>query len=103
MTALKTHRRLYLSLDEKNKSMKDHEVQDKINQAEWENPDNWSSIYFSKKDSRTCVPKRNPKHGWTINFASPSGAKWIYYFFGIFLLIGGILGAALAFVIIGIK
>jgi len=57
----------------------------------------------SKKVSRTCVPKRNPKHGWTINFASPSGARWIYYFFGIFLLIGGILGAALAFVIMGIK
>jgi len=29
--------------------MKDHEAQDKINQEEWENPDNWSSIYFSKK------------------------------------------------------
>lgn len=83
--------------------MKDHKAQDKINQEEWENPDNWSSIYFSKKDSRTCVPKRNPKHGWTINFATPSGVRWIYYFFGIFLLIGGILGAAFAFVIMGIK
>lgn len=83
--------------------MKDHGKQDEINQAEWENPDNWSSIYFSKKDSRTLVRKRNRKQGWTINFATPSGARWIYYFFGSFLLIGGILGAAFAFFIMGIK
>lgn len=62
-------------------------------QKEWENPDNWSSIYFSKKDSRTFVPKRNIKTGWTINFGSPSGAKWIYYLFAIFFLIGCTLGA----------
>jgi len=51
------------------------ESQNKLNQTEWENPDNWSSIYFSKKDNRTFVPKRNPKHGKTINFASTSGAR----------------------------
>jgi uncharacterized membrane protein len=67
--------------------------QDQLNQAEWEAPDNWSSIYFSKKDNRTFVPKRNPKHGTTINFATRSGAKWIYYLFIIFFLLGGILGA----------
>jgi len=50
--------------------MKISNIQEEINQAEWENPDNWSTIYFSKKDSGTWVPKRNPKHGWTINFAS---------------------------------
>ena len=72
--------------------MTDHRTQDEINQSEWENPDNWSSIYFSKKDSRTCVPKKNPKHGWTINFGSSSGAKWIYYFFAVFLLLGCVLG-----------
>jgi len=62
------------------------------NQKEWENPENWSSIYFSKKDSRTFVPKRNVSEGWTINFGSATGAKWIYYLFGIFFLIGGTLG-----------
>ena len=72
--------------------MKNHRTQDEMNQAEWQNPDNWSSIYFSKKDSRTRVPKRNPGQGWTINFGSPSGAKWIYYLLGIFFLLGSILG-----------
>ena len=72
--------------------MKEQKKQDEINQAEWENLDNWSSIYFSKKDSRTCVPKKNPKHGWTINFGSPSGAMWIYYFFVMFFLLGCGLG-----------
>jgi hypothetical protein len=29
-----------------------------INEAEWRNPDNWScGISFSKKDTRTVVPK----------------------------------------------
>ena len=67
--------------------------QDIINQAEWENPENWSSIYFSKKDSRTSVPKKNPKHGWTINFGSSSGARWIYYFLVMFFLLGCFFGA----------
>ena len=73
--------------------MSDSITQNEINQAEWENPDNWSSIYFSKKDSRTLVPKRNPKLGWTINFGSSSGARWIYYFFVIFFLLGSFLAA----------
>ena len=72
--------------------MTDRRTQNEINQAEWESSDNWSSIYFSKKDSRTCVPKRNSKHGWTINFGSSSGARWIYYFFAMFFLLGGALG-----------
>jgi len=29
--------------------MTDHTHQDETNQAEWENPDNWTTIYFSKK------------------------------------------------------
>jgi len=45
------------------------------NQREWENPDNWSGgcfgIYKSEKDSRLLVPKKNPKMGWTFNFAKP--------------------------------
>ena len=68
--------------------MRDQSYQDEINKAEWENPDNWSTIYFSKKDSRTCVPKKNPRHGWTVNFATPSGGRWIYYFLILFFLLG---------------
>ena len=49
-----------------------------INQAEWENPDNWGgprwiSVYFSKKDSRTWVPKQIPWMGMTLNLAKTSG------------------------------
>ena len=49
-----------------------------INQAEWENPDNWGgprwmSVYFSKKDSRTWVPKQLRWMGWTLNLAKTSG------------------------------
>ena len=48
------------------------------NQAEWENPDNWSgprwiSVYFSKKDTRTWVPKQIPWMGWTLNLGNTSG------------------------------
>ncbi len=62
-----------------------------INTKEWDNPDNWSSIYFSKKDSRTYVPKRKQK-GFTINFGSSSGSKWIYYLLAIFFLLGCFIG-----------
>jgi len=39
-------------------------TQDEINKAEWENPDNWSlgskwlRVYFSHRDTKTCVPKQ---------------------------------------------
>ena len=66
--------------------------QDDIDQSEWENPDNWSTIYFSKRDSRATVPKKNPKHGWTINFGHSRGAKWIYYLMCLFFIIGIIVG-----------
>jgi uncharacterized membrane protein len=56
--------------------------QDIINQAEWENPDNWSgprmlSHYFSKRDSRLWVPKQIPGLGWTLNFGHRRGAAWL--------------------------
>lgn len=79
--------------------MKMSKAQEEINQAEWENPDNWSTIYFSKKDSRACVPKRNPKHGWTINFGSRAGSRWIYYFFLLFMALGGLFGAVITNII----
>ena len=69
--------------------------QEEIDRREWENPDNWTTIYFSKKDSRACVPKRNPKHGWTINFGSPAGSRWVYYLMALFLGIGGLAGYVL--------
>ena len=81
--------------------MTDNKTQDEINQAGWENPDNWTTIYFSKKDSRSWVPKKNPKHGWTINFGSPAGARWIYYLFIIFLLLGTLFGAVIISVVMG--
>ena len=56
--------------------------QHEINQAEWENPQNWSGpkwacAYFSKKDSRTWVPKRIPSMGWTVNLGKTAGLLWL--------------------------
>ncbi len=66
-----------------------------INRAEWEDPENWSTIYFSKLDSRPSVPKRNPKHGWTIYFGHPKGARWIYYLMLFFFALGLVIGLAI--------
>lgn len=48
---------------------------DEMNRSEWENQDNWTSpgFYFSKRDSRWIVPKRNPALGWTFNLGNPKG------------------------------
>jgi uncharacterized membrane protein len=59
--------------------------QKEINEAEWMNRDNWSgsrwaSFYFSKRDSRTWVPKSIPWMGWTLNLAKPAGAHWLIFF-----------------------
>lgn len=55
--------------------------QREINDAEWNNPDNWSGgFYFSKKDSRTWVPKSIPWMGWTLNIGRPAGAYWLLGF-----------------------
>lgn len=68
--------------------------QSEINQAEWENPANWTTgsnwlcVYFSHKDSRTWVPKRIPWMGLTLNLGRPSGVAWLVGFsIGIPLLI----------------
>ena len=67
--------------------------QRQINQAEWENPQNWSGpkwlcAYFSKNDSRTWVPKRTPGMGWTVNLGKTAGVLWLTGFLvGIPLLI----------------
>ena len=48
---------------------------DKINQAEWGNPENWSFIvYHSRRDRRFLVPKRRG-FGWTINLRNKTGAR----------------------------
>lgn len=63
--------------------------QDAINQQEWHNPNNWAGpkwfgIYFSKQDSRTFVPKRITKMGWTINLGKATGVYWLL---GLFLVL----------------
>lgn len=67
-------------------------TQDEINQAEWENPDNWTAstglaVYFSKADTRAWVPKREPWQGSTLNLGTKGGVRWLYGLFGgVFLL-----------------
>jgi len=74
-------------------SMKDSKLwcfakmnQDEINKAEWENPDNWSlgskwlRVYFSRKDSRTWVPKQTPWMGSTLNLGKSAGVAWLVGF-----------------------
>jgi uncharacterized membrane protein len=68
--------------------------QDRINRAEWANPNNWNGglfgIYFSKRDSRVWVPKRQPLLGWTINLAHPRALWWMAAF-ALIPLIGGVI------------
>lgn len=57
-----------------------------IDDAEWANPDNWvfDVFYFSRRDSRSFVPKRggNEMLGATINFARPAGVLLLCGFLG---------------------
>ncbi len=49
-------------------------TQDDIDQAEWNNAQNWSWLgYGSGRDSRMFVPKRWG-FGWMVNFGSQRGA-----------------------------
>ena len=58
-------------------------TQDEINQAEWENPANWTKgsklfcVYFSHKDTRTWVPKLYPWMGSTMNLGQVGGVLWL--------------------------
>ena len=59
--------------------------QREINRAEWESSENWGgpawvSVYFSKKDTRTWVPKRIPWMGFTLNLAHTAGVFWLVFF-----------------------
>lgn len=66
--------------------------QDNINQTEWNNPDNWAgprwiSIYFSKKDTRTFVPKQVTWMGWTLNLGNVVGLYCLLGLFAALLLL----------------
>jgi uncharacterized membrane protein len=55
----------------------DHPGQPQVNQREWESADNWTlpvGFYFSKRDSRWLVPRKNPALGWTFNLGTSKGA-----------------------------
>ncbi len=55
-------------------------TQVEIDDAEWQDPDNWyvNLFYISRRDSRPFVPKRScPDAGATVNFARPAGVVWL--------------------------
>jgi hypothetical protein len=60
----------------------------------WSFPDNWTlgskwlRVYFSRKDSRTFVPKQTPWMGCTLNLGKSAGVAWLIGFLlGISVLI----------------
>ncbi len=67
--------------------------QKEINQAEWQKDENWGgpkwgAVYFSKKDTRTCIPKRIRWLGYTVNIAHTHGVLlFIGALFGIPVLV----------------
>lgn len=66
--------------------------QEHINQQEWNNPDNWTgprwmSLYFSKKDNRTFVPKQIAWMGWTINLGNTTSYYWLIGVFSALILL----------------
>ena len=40
----------------------------------------WLALYFSKRDSRTWVPKKLAGMGWTLNLARREGVYWLIVF-----------------------
>ncbi len=70
--------------------------QNEINQAEWQKDENWGgpkwgAVYFSKKDTRICVPKRIKWLGCTVNLAHTSG---------VLLFVGALFGIPCVVIII---
>jgi len=51
--------------------------QNRINDEEWARPENWNAlgIYRSALDTRSMVPKRNPRLGVTVNLGHRNG-RW---------------------------
>ncbi|RUO30832.1 hypothetical protein CWE12_06230 [Aliidiomarina sedimenti] len=71
--------------------------QEEINQNEWKRSENWSrprwlGLYFSKKDTRSWVPKQVPALGWTLNLGQPKGALWAVTLVVAAILIGVVAG-----------
>ena len=79
------------------------QAQDKLNDSEWNNPDNWTgpnlcALYRSSKDSRLWVPKKIPSHGWTVNIGSAAGLIVLASLVATFLtVIGSVLCLLLLF------
>ena len=68
--------------------------QKEINNNEWSNPENCScGFYFSKRDTRTWVPKSIPWMGWTLNIGTTAGALW---------MIGFLVGLPMLVILLGI-
>ena len=70
-------------------------TQDEINQSEWSNPTNWSSmVYRSQLDSRFFVPKRVGV-GVTVNFGHQKYGKGLFIALLIIVALG-LLGSVVA-------
>jgi len=55
-------------------------------QAQWEDPANWrlfGSCYYAPRDPRVWVRKREPRFGWTTNFAHPAAWFWVAAIVGV--------------------
>ena len=64
-------------------------TQDEINAAEWQDFANWhvGLFYFSPRDSRSFVPKKEPGFGVTANLARPVGVAFVL---AILVLLGAV-------------
>lgn len=68
-------------------------TQDQINDAEWQNPDNWrwGLFYYGPRDSRAWVPKRSlfgrRRYGGTPNFAHPGGRSTMMVVVGLMVIV----------------
>jgi uncharacterized membrane protein len=70
----------------------DQLTQEQMDEREWRDPRNWRwAFYFSRKDSRTFVPRRRG-YGLTVNFAR-RGTYWFFLFLLLMplVIIGGVL------------
>jgi uncharacterized membrane protein len=58
-------------------------------QREWQNSDNWRGgwlgLYVAPNDPRILVRKREPRFGWTLNFAHR--ASWIILASGLLVFV----------------
>lgn len=80
------------SIDSPPQESPDSSNQQRIDEAEWENPANWrfGLFYHSERDSRPWVPKRSMfgrrRYGGTPNFAKKSARQFMMVALGIGIL-----------------